>query len=438
MEQTLELKMKSQAEDAIKKINELSKTVSSLGDSVKKVTSTLTSSAKTTNTTITSTRKEGDKLYTTIRKIGSDGSLKKTTVSVKELEGATTGARSNFSKLADTISKLGKGLSLAGLYIGIKNMASKFMDWMDLAVDRIEQLNLFNVVFKNITKDGQEAFSTLGKEAINFQYKLKEAFGTNLTDTLQHQALFQSMAENQGIGDTYAKLMSENMTKMVYDLGSLYNRSEEDVAAALKAGVYAGQTKPLRAFGLDITSTSLQPLLDSLGINDRSIAELSQAEKQILRYIAVLKQAQVAMGDYANNIESPAIQTKVFKNTLIEAKVALQSLFIQTFAKILPYANAILMVITEVTKAIASFFGIKLQDYNSGIASNLGDIDDGIDSVGDSAGSATGKVKELKRQLLGFDQINNINDPKNSGSSGGSGGGASGGIDQRLLDALYG
>ena len=438
MEQTLELKMQAQAENAINKIKELSQSVISLGESVKKVTSTLTSSAKTTNTTLTSTNVEGNKLYTTIRKIGSDGSLKKTTVSVRELENAATKTRSNFSKLSDTISKIGKGLSLAGLYVGVKNLASKFMDWMDLAVDRIEQLNLFNVVFKNITKDGQEAFSTLGKEAINFQYKLKEAFGTNLTETLQHQALFQSMAENQGIGDTYAKLMSENMTKMVYDLGSLYNRSEEDVAAAIKAGVYAGQTKPLRAFGLDITTTSLEPLLDSLGISDRSIAQMSQAEKQILRYIAVLKQAQVAMGDYANNIESPAIQTKVFKNTLIEAKVALQSLFIQTFAKILPYANAILMVITEVTKAIASFFGIKLQDYNSGIASNLSDIDDGIDNVGDSAGSATGKVKELKRQLLGFDQINNINDPKEPKSGSGSGGGASGGIDQRLLDALYG
>ena len=314
MEQTLELQMKAQAESALKKIDELSQKVSSLGDSVKKVTSTLTSSAKTTNTTLTSTRREGDKLYTTIRKIGSDGSLKKTTVSVRELESSAKGANSKFSELSNKISAIGKGLSLAGLYVGVKKLTQKFTDWMDLAVDRVEQLNLFNVVFKNITKDGQEAFSTLGKEAINFQYKLKEAFGTNLTDTLQYEALFQSMAENQGLDSKYASIMSENMTKMIYDLGSLYNKAEEDVATALKAGVYAGQTKPLRAYGLDITSTSLQPMLDSLGINDRSISELSQAEKQILRYLSVLKQAQVAMGDYANNIESPAIQTKIFKN----------------------------------------------------------------------------------------------------------------------------
>ena len=86
MEQTLELKMQAQAENAINKIKELSQSVISLGESVKKVTSTLTSSAKTTNTTLTSTNVEGNKLYTTIRKIGSDGSLKKTTVSVRELE----------------------------------------------------------------------------------------------------------------------------------------------------------------------------------------------------------------------------------------------------------------------------------------------------------------------------------------------------------------
>lgn len=47
--------------------------------------------------------------------------------------------------------------------------------------------------------------------------------------------------------------------------------------------------------------TSLQPILDSLGI-DKQVKEMSQAEKEILRYIATLKQAKIAMGDLANTI----------------------------------------------------------------------------------------------------------------------------------------
>lgn len=190
------------------------------------------------------------------------------------------------------------------------------------------------------------------------------------------------------------------------------------------------QTKPLRSYGIDVTQSSLQPIAESLGITE-SVKNMSQAEKEILRYIATLKQSKIAMGDLANTIESPSNQLKVFRQQLIEAKVALSSLFIGTFSKILPYANAILMVVKEVSNAIATMFGIELKDYNAGITSQEG-IYDGI---ADSVDNATDSVKELKRQTLGFDEIHNINENKDSGSSGTS---ASGGIDQRLLDAITG
>lgn len=190
------------------------------------------------------------------------------------------------------------------------------------------------------------------------------------------------------------------------------------------------QTKPLRSYGVDVTYNSLQPVLDSLGI-DEQVKNLSQAEKEILRYIATLKQASISMGDFANNLESPSNQLKIFKQQLVETKVALSSLFIGTFANIMPYLNAFLMVIKEVSTAIATMFGIELTDYNTGIASQEG-IYDGI---ADSVDNATDSVKELKRQTLGFDEIHNINENNNSGSSGTS---VSGGIDQRLLDAITG
>ena len=61
------------------------------------------------------------------------------------------------------------------------------------------------------------------------------------------------------------------------------------------------QTKPLRSYGVDVTYNSMQPILDSLGI-DKQVKEMSQAEKEILRYLATMKQAQIAMGDLANTI----------------------------------------------------------------------------------------------------------------------------------------
>lgn len=353
--------------------------------------------------------------------------------SVNLLNSKLNTTKQNVDKVSTSVNKLGKAFSAGVLFAGVKRLTKTLLDWTNLAVDRTEQLNLFNVVFKNMEKNGKQTFSELGKSATQFQYKLNETFGTNFTDTTKYQALFQSMGQNVGIEDKYSAIMSETMTKLTYDLGSLYNKSEKDVAEALRAGVYAGQTKPLRAYGVDVTQTSLTPVAQSLGITDRSVKEMSQAEKEILRYIATLRQARVAMGDYANTIESPANQTKVFKNTLVEAKVALTSLFIGTFSKILPYANAILMVIKEVSKAIATMFGIKLQDYNSGIASQA----EAYEGLGESMDGATDSAKKLKREVLSFDQIHNINEDNDSGGSSGVSG-LTGGIDQRLLDAITG
>lgn len=355
---------------------------------------------------------------------------------------ATTNATKNVNQLkqatdkaTSSTNKLNSALKNVFTFVGVKRVATTALGWMNEAIDYTEQLNLFNVVFDNTEKNGKQMFSELGKSALQFQYKMNEAFGTNKTQTLYMQGIFQSMGETVGIKDNYSAIMSETMTKLTYDLASLYNKTENATAEAIRAGVYAGQTKPLRSYGIDVTQSSLQPIVKELGITDedgnvKSVKNMSQAEKEILRYIATLKQAKIAMGDFANTCESPSNQLKIFRQQLIETKVAFSSLFIGGLSSILPYVNAFLMVVKEVSKAIATMFGIELKDYNSGIASQEG-IYDGI---ADSADNASKAVKELKRQTLGFDEIHNINENNNSGS----GTSVSGGIDQRLLDAITG
>lgn len=263
--QTLELQIKSKSQEAmasvdklINKLTGLEKTVSSIDDTLK------------------------------------NNAVKNVASNINQLNEVTNKTTSSVNKLSNAFKKV-------FTFAGTKRLTMTALGWMNEAIDYTEQLNLFNVVFDNVEKNGVKTFSELGKSATQFQYKLNEAFGTNKTQTLYTQGIFQSMGENQGISDYYASIMSETMTKFTYDLASLYNKSEKTTAEALRAGVYSGQTKPVRNYGLDITQTSMQPILNELGI-DKQVKELSQAEKMILRYIAVLKQGQVAMGDFANTI----------------------------------------------------------------------------------------------------------------------------------------
>ena len=180
--------------------------------------------------------------------------------------------------------------------------------------------------------------------------------------------------------------------------------------------------------------------MQELGL-EKSVSELTQAEKEILRYISTLRQARNAMGDFANTLESPANQLKVLRQQFYEMQAAIGNLFVGAFARILPYVNGIIMVIKALARAIASFFGIQMKDYNTGLASyadDLNDYSESLDGVGDSANGAGNSIKALKRQVLAFDQINNLTTPTPSSGSGGSGGGGGSltDIDERLLAAL--
>lgn len=346
--------------------------------------------------------------------------------------GNLTGFTTELSKLNKEIDKTAKNsknlknaLNLGATFVVAKKIFSSGLKWMQQSVDYSEALNLFNVSLDKVSKKGMK-----------FQNIMNEAFGTNQAETLTRQGLYQAMAENMGIAKEYAYIMSENSTKLVNDISSLYNKDENTVAEALRAGVFAGQTKPLRSFGMDITESSLQPLLKELNITNedgttKSVRDLSQAEKQIIRYIAILRQSESAHKDWAHTIESPANQLKIFKNQLVEAQKALANLFINSFGQILPYANALLMVIKEVANAIAAMFGIKISDYNTGIA----DMSDAFVDLEDNVGDATDKIKELRKTTLQFDQIHNIDTKKNKSSGNDKG---FGGIDQRLLDAITG
>ena len=400
--QTLELQIKSKAQEAKASVESLVKSLTNVENVLTNIYLEMGSIEKKT-----------------------DSSINKATTATKNINQL----KQSTDKATSSADKLGNAFKKVFTFAGVKRLTTTALGWTNEAIDYTEQLNLFNVVFDNTEKNGKQMFSELGKSALQFQYKMNEAFGTNKTQTLYMQGIFESMGETVGIEDKYSSIMSETMTKLTYDLASLYNKTENATAEAIRAGVYAGQTKPLRSYGIDVTQSSLQPIAESLGITE-SVKNMSQAEKEILRYIATLKQAKIAMGDLANTVESPSNQLKIFRQQLVEAKVALSSLFIGTFSKILPYANAILMVIKEVSKAIADMFGIELKDYNSGIASQEG-IYDGIEESADNAGKA---VKELKRQTLGFDEIHNISENNNSGSVTS----VSGGIDQRLLDAITG
>lgn len=296
-------------------------------------------------------------------------------------------------------------------------------------IDMIETNNLFEVSMgKVVDKYGNlnEEASQYYTKAMSFQNEMNKKLATNKSELQKYQAMYYSMFKGQGINKDASYIMSESLTKAGYDIASLYNLSVEDAMNKIKSGI-AGQVESLRTIGIDVSESALTKVIGNVGI-DRSVQQLSYAEKEVARYIAIIEQAGQAQGDFAKTFESPANQIRVFKNQLIELKQVAGAFIVNAFGGIIVWANAIIMVIKEIIKSIASLFGY---DLSSGGSSNLAD-NIGISDLNSGLDGSSKKAKELKKQLMGFDEINNIDPASTSSGSGG----VSTGVDDKLLNSL--
>ena len=97
------------------------------------------------------------------------------------------------------------------------------------------------------------------------------------------------------------------------------------------------------------------------------------------------------------------------------------SMFLPVIKEILPYLNAVLMVLTEIFSTIASLVGYKEEDYFSGITEQIEGLDEGLNN-------ATASAEKLRSGLRTFDKLNNITTSSTSGT------GSGGGVDPKILD----
>lgn len=132
---------------------------------------------------------------------------------------------------------------------------------------------------------------------------------------------------------------------------------------------------------------------------------MSQAEKAQLRYIALMTQIPQVQSDMARTIVSSANSIRVLNQQFTLLGREIGNIFIPLLNKIIPVAIAVVKVLGKVAKAIASLFGFTIPDLNwDGVKDVTGGVAEDLDD-------ANGSAKKLKRQLAGFDELNNLTTP---------------------------
>lgn len=293
-----------------------------------------------------------------------------------------------------------KLVSLKAIATYLGNAAEKFNSYYEAA-------NLFGVSMKGLTG-----------EASTFINKMETLLGIDPTEAMNNMATIQGLTTSFGIASDKAYVLSKNLTQLGYDLASLKNIPVAESFTKIQAAI-SGELEPIRRLGVDISNARLQQELLNLGYS-QSVSTLSQADKAVLRYIAIMKQTTDAQGDFARTLSSPANMIRILQAQLNSLARAVGSLLYPALKSILPPLIAAVELVKELITGIASLMGVKVEfpDFSS-----ASDAVGGVTDAMDNTTKATGKAaKAFKNYIMGFDELNVIQ--KDNGSSGGSGSGA--------------
>lgn len=324
--------------------------------------------------------------------------------------------------------------------------------------DYIEAFNYYTVAFNKVGKEWGKDFEKFGYDnaedyAQSFGNRVNELLGKmsglkvdvdgglisesgmknlglNLQEITQYASQLASITNSLGQTGEVTTAISKSMTMLAGDISSLFNVDFSTVATNLQSGLI-GQSRALYKYGIDITNATLQTYAYKYGI-EKAVSEMSQAEKQQLRLLAILDQSKVSWGDLANTINSPSNMIRQFTNNVKEAGMVLGQLFIPVLQKVLPVINGVVIAIKRLLVSVANLLGIKI-DFSSfgqgvsGYNEDLEDTADALNKVGTSA-------KNAQSGIRAFDKLKVISTPKSSGSGSGAGGA---GIDltKEIMDA---
>ena len=332
--------------------------------------------------------------------------LSKVVTQANRVTAANEKQRKSYLSLSNQMNgfmrNMAKLVSLKAIAEYLGNAVAKFNDFY-------EATDLFH-----------NAMGNLSGEADTLISKMQGLLGVDPTKAMTYMATIQSLGTSLGLTSDKAYILSKNLTQLAYDEGSYWNKDVAETFTAMSSAI-SGEIEPIRRLGVDLSQARLQQELLALGFN-KQVSSLSQADKAVLRYIAIMKQTANVQGNLAQTIQSPANQIKILKAQLDMLAKSVGSLLYPAMKSILPPLIAAVQLIREFVEWVAKLMGVKVvfTDFTKS-AGSVGNIGDAMDDTADSTKKA---AKALKDYTMGFDELNII-DPT-QGSSG-SGGGASAG-----------
>ncbi|MBR5593896.1 MAG: hypothetical protein IKW46_07485 [Bacteroidaceae bacterium] len=318
----------------------------------------------------------------------------------KQIEKLKKKATKSTGGVLDAFKKLKTGIVALGI-------GKVITDAIQSGMDAIESDSLFETVMGD-NYDAVKAWSNT----------VADTLGLNAIAMQKNIGVIYNMTSSMGVAGDNALKMSKGISVLAEDMASFYNLDSAEAFNKLRAGL-TGETEPLKALGILVDENTVKQVAYSEGIATVG-SELTQQQKVLARYVAILRQTNTAQGDLARTITSPSNQLRSLKQSVTSLGIAFSNILMPVVQAVLPWLNALTKVATQAVNSIASLLGVSgggLSDDTKKASENTGGISSNLDDANNSA-------KKLKKSLAGFDEMNVLSDNSADDSAGASTAGA--------------
>lgn len=361
-----------------------------------------------------------------------------------QVKGTSDRVKNATAKVREQSNSIGSAFGKLAKFAGFAILGKKLLDvGMYSTQTALEVSASMNQIKRQMGESSQSFLKWVNNNANAMNMGVGEA--TNYGAVYSN--LFSGFIKDTNKLSAYTAKMLQ--TSAVVAEGS--GRSITDVMERIRSGLL-GNTEAIEDLGINVNVAMIESTeAFKKFANGQSWQQLDYQTQQQIRLMAILEQATAKYGNTLSNSVNGRIS--LFKSLMKDAALNLGNSMLPIINAIMPVLNSFAMVLKNVTAKLAEFIALmfnKKATVKDGVggavgdmgnamkdaAGGAGDLADAVDDAGDSAGgladnlgdSAKNAKKAAKELLglLGFDEINILQKPKDD-DAGGSGGGGKGG-----------
>ena len=208
---------------------------------------------------------------------------------------------------------LGRGAVVAGGVLG-----GAFILGTKKAVEASSDLN-------ESLNASEAIFESQGKTIAKWSEGTADAFGLARSESLQGAASIGAMLKPMGFAIDKASDMSMKMVELAGDMASFNNQDPSEMLERIRSGL-AGESEPLRQFGVDLRLTAVESFALKEGLIESG--EKLEGQQQVwAMYQKILSDTKDQQGDFGRTSEGMANAQRRLRANVIDLGAAYGSAF---------------------------------------------------------------------------------------------------------------